>query len=43
MKRNENDNLEEIIDRQTKRLEELNIATTLIKGMSNLLYLYQIE
>lgn len=31
-KQNESDNLEKIIDRQAKRLQELNIATILIKG-----------
>lgn len=40
MKPNESDNLEQIIDRQTKRLEELNDATILIKGISNLLCTY---
>lgn len=30
---NESDNLERIIDRQSKKLQELNSATVLIKGI----------
>lgn len=42
-KQNEKDNLEEIIDRQTKRLQELSTVTVLIKGMlSHLLHIYKI-
>lgn len=35
-KQNENDNLEEIIDRQTKRLQELSAATVLIRGKQHI-------